>query len=492
MRTIHKFFAITILLISEILYASGNTGGMDGGGGGTLPAQPASVYQVQEIATEAKPTLLYLFNGYEWREKYDQNNSLYKKLFDGPRKVQEVLKDLRLEVRLDKPCYTSAGTEVDGSIYGIKDLSICLSAQRISQKVDRAVAEREVIALLMHEVSHFMGATEAEATELQQDTSWWILNSKPDAGLDGDRIRRDLDRFESHLDSVLEGIEAGDLSLVGKRLAESLGMLSQWESLTNSSPYKLFESREEQYQDLLRYQLIWANNYVESLIPGADQAWAIEQYNKVFNGREYFIAHEEFALDKDHFYRDEKIHRLKSVLTLKDLVSAIKSEYEIRSAYTYQVTFGMQWLRLDGHLTVPQINPWEKFVGQYQVQSVQCDVPSNREDEVGFAVEMTPAGLFLRQIFSSASSANRIEFGAYNLNAYLNEFGETNDGGVYMIHEMGGTWSDRIYTDLRTENVRLTKTSGSTFRMDRTTKVLRKDVTKPDFIRNCVIEGSYQ
>lgn len=484
-----KLILLPFLLLSETLWAGGNTGGMDGGGGGTLPAHPASVYEIQDIAQEAKPQLFYLLNGYEWREKYDRQKPLYKKLFGGPRKAQEVLKDLLLEVRLDKPCLTSGGTEVDGSIYALKPNTICLSAFRISQKIDKAAAEREVLALLMHEVSHFMGATEDEAVELQKDISWWILNAKVDSKLNEEGIRSELDGFESLLESGIEALNQSDLSKANEQLSKSLVRLTRWEGMTNSSPYKLLEPREEQYQDLLRLKLTWANNYIETLIPGADQSWAIDQYIKIFNGRDFFVAHEDIGWDKEHLYRDEKVQRLHSLEDLKNLLLFLKSEYEIRNVYTYQITFGMRWMHLNGHLTVSATNPWENFVGQYVVQSVKCDSPSTRENEIEFRVDKTAAGLYLRKIFSSAYMTDGIEFGAYNVNAYLNSYGETSDGGVFMIHEMGGSWSTRDYADTQISDFRLKKVSGNNFEITRTSYYLPKDVTKPDSIRTCVFNG---
>lgn len=486
---IKKLILLPLLLLAETLWAGGNTGGMDGGGGGTLPAHPASIYEIQDIAQEAKPDLLYLLNGYEWREKYDQQKPLYKKLFGGPRKAQEVLKDLRLEVRLDKPCLTSGGTEVDGSIYGLKSNTICLSAFRISQKVDKAAAEREVLALLMHEISHFLGATEDEAVDLQKDISWWILNAKADSRLEGDSIRYALDSFESLLGGGIEALTQADLAKANERLSSALINLNKFEGLTYSSPYRLFEARDEQYQDLLRLKLIWARNFVETLIPGSEQNYAIDQYNKMFNGREYFVAYEDMGWDKDHLYRNEQVQKLHSVTELTDLLLQLKREYEIRSAYTYQVTFGMRWMTLKGHLTVPANNPWEKFVGQYVVQSVQCDSPSNRENETEFDVEKSPAGLYFRHIFQSASMSDRIEFGAYNMNAYLNNYGETQDGGVFMIHEMGGSWSTRDYADTQISSLVLKKTSDGQFELIRKTSYLPKDVTKTDSVRTCTFKG---
>ncbi|MGZ3803541.1 MAG: hypothetical protein ACXVB4_04980 [Pseudobdellovibrionaceae bacterium] len=487
-----KLVLLPFLLLTGNLWAGGNTGGMDGGGGGTLPAQPASAYEIQDIAQEAKTNLLYLLNGYEWLENYNSQKPLYKKLFGGQRKAQEVLKDLRLEVRLDKPCLTSGGAEVDGSVYGLKPNTICLSAFRISQKLDRAVAQREVLALLMHEVSHFMGTTEEEAVELQKDISRGILNAKSDSTLDGNSLRNELDSIESLLGAGIDALEHSDLPKVRERLTSAIVKLTHLEVMAYSPPYKLFEAREEQYQDLLRLKLLWGNNFVETLIAGVDQSWAIDRYNKIFNGREYFIAHEDMGWDNDHLYRNEQVQKLHSLTELKNLLLQLKREYEIRIAYTYQATLGMRWMTLKGHLTVPAKNPWEKFVGQYIVQSVQCDSPSNRENEIKFAVEKTPPGLYFRSIFQSTGMSDRIEFGAYNVNSYLNNYGETQDGGAFMVHEMGGSWSTRDYADTQISNLILKKASDGQFELTRKTSYLPKDVTKADSVLTCIFKGVIQ
>ena len=499
---IKKIILITTLLLSEILFAGGNIGrnlgvdggggGMDSGGGGTLPTQPASIYDIQDIAQESKPVLLYLLNSYEWLRKYDQEQPYYKKLFSGNQKAQEVLKDLRLEVRLDKPCFTSNGTEVDASIYGLKPNTICLSAFRIAPKLDKAIAKREVQALLMHEVSHFLGATEEEATKFQQEISWLILNSKEADNLNGDVIRDRLDNFELLLSSSIDSLNKSDLITTGQELASSLVELNNFNGVATTYTYKLFNFQEDQYQDLLRLKLIWAYNFLNTLISGEEQKYDIDKYNKRFLDREYFFAHEEMGWDKKHIYRNEKISKLHNVNELIQLLISLKSEYEIRSAYAYQVTFGMHWMNLNGHLTTASVNPWLNYLGTYVVEAVQCDLPSQFDNEIKFVVENTGAGLFFRKIYSSASLSDRIELGAYNVNAYLNNLGVTNDGSVYMTHEMGGSWSAREFADSQRSNIILRKTENNKFELVRTTLRQPKDVTKPDFKNMCIFAGSIQ
>lgn len=488
----NKIVLILILLISEILFANGNTGGMDGGGGGTLPAQPASVFEIQEIAEESKSELLYLLNGYEWREKYNQDKPLYKKLFLGPVKAQQVLKEIRLEVRVDKPCYTSANKEVDASVYGIKTNTICLSAFRIAQKLDRAVAKREVIALLMHEISHFLGSTEEEAVEIQKDTSWWILNTKLDSEINGETIRHGFDGFEFKLRKTLESVNQSNFTLADQQLSEALIALTQFLRLSNSFPYKLFNYQDEQYQDLLRLKLVWARQFIQTQVSDSDQQNDIQEYDSKFNDQDFFIAGEEWNWDKSHLYRNEKIQKIHNASELIELLNYLQREYEIRSTYIYQVTFGMRWIDLKGQMTVPKNNSWNKYIGQYNVETVVCDLPNQRENETRFEITKSPAGLFFRKIFKSASMSDPIEFGSYNVNAYLNNYGELADGSVFMTHEMGGSWSTREFVDSIVSQIVLQKTDHDKFKLIRTVAIQPKDISKKDWTQTCTFTGSIQ
>lgn len=476
---------LPILLISQNLYAGGNTGGMDAGGGGTLPTQHASIYQIQDIATESKPTLLFLLNYYEYNRHWMSDKVLMQKLFDGPRKAQDVLKDLRLEVRMDRPCYTSNNTEVDGSIYGAKPNTICISADRISKKVDRAIAEREVIALLMHEVSHFMGSTETEAETFQEDISYFTSQPgviKPDLYV----LRMDFEAFEAHLRSAISSLEESDVVKAQQALATAVNSWFSWTAQANKPPYMAFGARESQYQDILQTQMIWAGNYLLTLIPDSGQQQMKDHYERMFKGREFFEANEEVGFDARHLYRNEKIAKLHSPQELLSLLQTLKNEFGLRSRYLYQATFGNRWMNLDGHLTVP-VNPWEKFQGHYTVESTQCN---SKEDWklTGVSLQKTANGLEMRRESSTGYATDVIEFGGAIVNGVINNLGESEDGTVFLTLEDGGNWSPRNFQDSHVTDLRL-KVDGQVFTLSRTFVVQAKDVTKPDQTYSCVYTG---
>ncbi|WP_413291174.1 hypothetical protein [Bdellovibrio sp. HCB337] len=489
---IKKLILLPLILISESLWANGNTGGMDGGGGGTLPAYPVSASEVREFAEMAKSKLYYLLNGYEDPDAHLSTIPLQKKLFGGPRKAQEVLNDLRLEVRENAPCLTSNGTEVDASIHALKPNTICLSADRISKKIDKAMVEREVLALLMHEVAHFMGADEAEATELQQDIAWRIMNSDSGDAINEEKLRDEISYFFWNLAGGIEAVEAGNFVDANMRLDLALFRLTTWEgeAVGKSYVYKLYGNRESNYLSLLRIKVVKANEYIKSLIPGPDQEKNKIRYELPFEGRDYFLNSDD-SFDTDP-YADEKIMKLKSSQDALNLLKELEKEYAVRQVFTQQTAFGMRAPMLNGHLTIPTQNPWENFVGTYAVQSVQCDVENGFNKEVEFQVYKADDKLYFKRATASSSGSDAIVFGAYHVNTFVTNYGKTSDGGAFMTNENGGSWSSRGFGDTRFSEVRLKTNSDKTFELTQVYKYLPQDVSKTDFVQTCVYKGIVQ
>jgi hypothetical protein len=484
-----KLFLAVLILFTQKIFADG---GMDGGGGGTLPAHPVPVYKVQEIVHESKQKLLYLFNDYEMRLKYGTPSSLLSKLFLGPRKVQEVLNDLRVEIRTEKPCLTSQGTEVDGSIYGIKPNTICISAFRISQKIDLAMAEREILALLAHEVSHFMGSDELEATELQKDIAWDILNAPQGSEIDPEKLRNEISDSLNFLRKTIEETQKARFDSASEWLSRTLFALTRFEGSATSSVFRVFNPREGDYQDLLRTKVIWARNYLKTVIAGPNQAEDQKEYEARFVGHDYFFLTDDF-FPQSHFYANEKIYKIKSATELVDLLKALEHEYEVRSVHIWQSSFGNNWLNVNGHLTKTFANPWGNFTGVYTVKNSQCSSNSNfNKDLKEIKVYFSGETLFFGKAFTGGYSNDRIELGAYNVNTYLNDYGLISSNKVYMTHEMGGSWSDRTYLDRTVSKIVLEAFEDQSFKIVIENTFEDQDVTKPDSKNACVLTGMFQ
>lgn len=486
-----KLFLTILILFTQKIFAAGNAGGMDGGGGGTLPAHPVSVYKVQEIVQESKQKLLYLFNTYEVNLKYGPRTSLLDKLFLGPRKAQEVLNDLRVEVRTEKPCLTSQGTEVDGSIHGSKPNTICISAFRISQKIDLAVAEREILGLLLHEVSHFMGADELEATELQKDIVWLILNAPQGSNIDPEKLRNEISDSLNYLRKTIEETQIAEFDVASEWLSRTLLALTHFGGSSSSPVFQVFNPREQDYQELLRTKVIWARNYLKTLIAGPNQAEDQREYDSRFGDQDHFLLKDDF-FPQSHFYINEKIYKIKSTTELMDLLKSLEREYEVRNSYVWQSSFGNNWLDLNGHLTRTFANPWKNFTGVYAVHNSQCSANSNFKDLKEIKIYLSGERLYLGKVFTGGYSNDRIELGTYNVNTYLNDYGLISSNKVYMTHEMGGSWSDRTYLDRSVSKLVLETFPDQSFKIIIENTFEDQDVTKPDSKNSCVLTGTFQ
>jgi hypothetical protein len=84
-----------------------------------------------------------------------------------------ILDNIKIELRMEQPCYNADGAPKDGSIFGtVMNEAICLSAFYMASKLNENNVREEALALLVHEISHFFGTTEEEAVEIQQRALW--------------------------------------------------------------------------------------------------------------------------------------------------------------------------------------------------------------------------------------------------------------------------------------------------------------------------------
>lgn len=93
---------------------------------------------------------------------------LNETLFSRPnRTIFSAYKGIRYVYSKTQACRDAQGREVDASIYGVSSNQVCLSEQRLSQKLTTGSAPAQLAALLAHEISHKVGASEESAELLQ-------------------------------------------------------------------------------------------------------------------------------------------------------------------------------------------------------------------------------------------------------------------------------------------------------------------------------------
>ena len=479
-----------ILLIFYFLFslnaiATNITGGMDAGGGGTLPTNPAYIFEIIEAAEEARPTLLYWFNGYERSSCRDQNSSICKKLFLGPVSVQQMLKSLRLEVREDRSCYSSQGTEVDGSIYGAN----CLSAFRIAPKLDKALVQREVLALLAHEVSHFMGTNEEEAVKIQKDMAFDIMKSESNDIINGDIVREKLDEIRQAMPKIISMLKVNKLD-TGFEIMDKMRVdFLKFVELTNKINFNYFGYRESEFEDLIYLRLHWAFLYLASIADN-NAEYVQEKYKAQFANRDYFLLGDEELYGKEHLYANEKIQKINSTQDLILQLDWLSYQLNLRGAYSYQVAFDVKWFELKGDQTELQFNPWQDYIGRYVIQSGKCTDGTKTEDRKEIKIELLKGEIFFSQINAHSSSSEPIKIGSYNFNSYVNQIG-TNQDGVYMIKESLGSWSQRqFFSDSSVEKVSLKINADNTFQLETDYSYFSSKMNTEDTFKKCIYVGN--
>jgi hypothetical protein len=148
-----------LLFTSNAVFADG---GISGGGGGSIPDNPAGKYLIEEILKDANGELLMIFQGAQESE----GNLFGDELYNGEQTIYDVIRSSKIGIRRDGPCIGLDGKEYDGSVVGPTSDSICISVKSLGEKLSKDNAHRQTLALVAHEYGHLLGLDEEAATKL--------------------------------------------------------------------------------------------------------------------------------------------------------------------------------------------------------------------------------------------------------------------------------------------------------------------------------------
>lgn len=496
------------LFISSLICSSvfahdrgGTGGGMDGGGGGTLPADPSSIYEVRKVAELSRPALYFLFNGmqrYFWRDEIKQ------KLYGGAQTVQDVLARVRLEVREDQPCYDRFGNEVDASIFGAKPNTICLSASRIAPKVSKANVESEVIALLGHEVSHFLGTNEAEAQELQKTLRRALLEDsfalKKINSVVFNMIHVDFDiQTESPLRSAVNKLEETipDLNEAIEKLYLAMtGIigLRGWRE-KHFGPARFFEFWEKSdldLLDLLSQEVRLAHAYLDKDTQSKTSTWSREMYEEAFGVRDFVTLKELLSfIDDSHRYKSSRIQKFESTKHVLERMKAVQIQLRLIGRTLFDTSRGMNWMPRSEREKVFNLNPWSALAGRYLVQSSTCSWDGDLK-ELHLEAE-SKISIKEKLIGQNGWNENHIALGWHHYSLRTESISSGLDY-VQFQTRFGGNWENRQPHIDNTQiwTFTLKKISEAQYEYHRKSELLVRDMSQPDKSESCVIHLTKQ
>ncbi len=351
-------------------------GGITGGGGGTLPANPIAVYEVFEVIEDAKRNLRLYFN-YERQYRQDNPGS-YQKFFFGKETVATQLEKVDLEVLKDKPCKDKNGNDVDASVIASRPNTICLSASRVAPKLIKETAQKEILALLIHELTHFLGATEAEAVAAQQ----WSADRISDMS----KIEREkLDLALHHVTMSTESLrystsnhlKSQNLDTVKKAAREVVGHLYDYKKILGDLPLAFIDFTIGNYQDVIIAKLILLEHHIDSLDPSnPNRKRSAEQIEKCFLGKDSVTVselNENCSLTyKENIYGKLVVERVNDLKDIQELAAEVNHFIHDLGAYFRSITFNQTLAYFHLPTTIEERNPFEKFVGVYSLKKITC------------------------------------------------------------------------------------------------------------------------
>lgn len=389
----------TLFLISAASVANA-TGAVSGGGGGTLPADPVSTWQVERVVEEGFREMRLIARYMSRRQLRGAESALDLKLFFGPKTIVDVLDETGYEVRQDKPCFDRNGNEVDASIFASHPDDICISAFRIAPKLIEERLRIETLALIFHELSHKLGTTEAEAVDFQKEAAFYFGLGDPKS-LDGaiarmfgdyaDEVKRKLRQTSESIGKKRAGTISNDV------LKDHINRLSNTTSEFSAAirpalPYSHYTRRQFEYVEWLETRLEILRYTLLAKYDDQPDYW-LKKIAEIFNGAVVITYGDYLRKDRPTSYEgndfeNNLLTQLDSELQLTEELWSLASAFEQESEFLFQ--FGSN-LALHKHAADgldQNFNPFVKFIGKYKLSDVVCTSSNYKNPEGRMPLEI--------------------------------------------------------------------------------------------------------
>lgn len=455
-------------------------GGISAGGGGTLPADPISVYEVLRAIDQAKLILRMSFN---YQRHFPPREELFRsdKFMYGEKNLATQLEITDLEVLEDRPCKNKFGRDVDASIYASRPNTICLSAFRIAPKLIKEIATKEILALIAHELSHFLGANEAEAVEVQKAVAWDLssISSLNSSELENKlyMLPTEISSLSGYQSAINDDIKKGNIKGILSSFRELTRQLTDFETNLPSTSISFGDYRINEYYALIYGRIRLAETFVETLDatdPDFQQS-AKEDYEKCFNGQSEITAAE---LPKDcryYFGRDAQypFYKFQKMTELSQLTANLYDVFQYIHDYGAQVraiVFNNVLPYFNLPTQNPAVDPWTKFQGSYVISEKNYSSTFGRNyfenletiviqpGTIDYPVPNMPITVMVEKgggMTSWYNIGNGVNINAMFVNGGANWAGVEESRGTRWYDRQGHGWS-RTTKTVREENGQLT------------------------------------
>ena len=199
--------SILIILTFNVAWA----GGISGGGGGTVIQKPIGKSRIENLLTQARLV------SYEYFNSSAGTKSL--KAISKPTGNDGTASLIKTKIYIEREssCRDRDQVEVDGSVVSPVPDTVCISSKNLGEKLSDDNAFAQTMALVIHEYSHLLGASEEEAVSIQNAALEELNGHDSSKYRGGDAAYRDLhDAIGKLVDRVPRKSLNPDLTLSDK------------------------------------------------------------------------------------------------------------------------------------------------------------------------------------------------------------------------------------------------------------------------------------
>jgi hypothetical protein len=436
-------FSLATCIFTSESFASGNiksNGAVSGGGGGTLPSNPVTISQINEIVEKALPEMRLVAREMSRRVFRGTETALETKLFSGPVTIIDLLEDTGYELRTDKPCFDRFGNEVDASIFANKPNNICISSFRIAPKLIEERARVETLALIFHEISHKLGTSEAEATEFQKEVAYLLSQADPsELSFPQSSMISSIPHSVSRaLFSLAIHIEQGSTNTVLEVMTSELSQRAfEFAKATNpKNPYSYYSRRQDEYVEWLKIRLHVVKTTLFARVDKDPEYWE-KQLNEIFGAGGTVTTYGSYLrAESPTSYRgnDFENNILTRPQTDQDLIEELRSlgaafVDEGEYLHPFGSMAGLALLKHPSDSPTAKRSPFALFLGRYKVSDVKCTAQNYSQPETRIPLE-------IELLLSSTGNHNQVElkksWASMWLTDILQDNGHTSLGGAVM------------------------------------------------------------
>lgn len=220
-----SFFILLQVSIASTAFA--REGDIHAGGGGAESGVHFSKEKILKKVREGRLNLRFFLHKAEYQ--FHQGEKLPSALFFAKNEKGHplvFLNKVRVEARMSAACRDLSNEEVDGSAKESEG-SLCISVQRLSNKLHSDNYEIESFGLLVHEYAHLYGADENQAKAIQEEgRQFWRSMGKEDFPARWKRADQNFTTLWGKLNDYYDGYQSHSVEFLKELLDHSWGYFS--------------------------------------------------------------------------------------------------------------------------------------------------------------------------------------------------------------------------------------------------------------------------